>query len=483
MSLDADMIFFGSYIADQPAYQMYMRRYAVQLRTYVQQGHLLVQMAQDRQHEFVPPFLPQTLEAHRMGEVPEALYALSSRHRLVPTMDVELIGRPVQSLNSVGEAFIQQRGFKILLAGDPYGHQAVLMLGKFGSGNILLSALPLELESESELSTLFFRNLFLYALDIRRQLSVQTLKPTPAVETLQERVPGSWTLVLLPDIQIYADRHPGMLIAQTGWIAQNYDKHAIRYVLQLGDLTNRNSSHEWDNVRMALAFLHDKVPYAFCLGNHDYGPKGDASTRDTHANAILPVTDYSHWPTFGGVMQAGKMDNTFHLFSAGGRQWLILCLEWCPQDEAVQWANSIMQTYPDRHGILVTHAFVDVGGRLLDVNAERSQPYHPYRCKTPGTKNDGKALWDKLVRKHNFRFVFSGHVLGGGNGYSEAVNEQGNKVHLMLTNFQMRPLGGEGYLRLLEFLPDGNTVWVKTYSPVLGSYMLDSDHQFEIEID
>lgn len=53
----------------------------------------------------------------------------------------------------------------------------------------------------------------------------------------------------------------------------------------------------------------------------------------------------------------------------------------------------------------------------------------------------------------------------------------------MLTNFQMRPLGGEGYMRLLEFLPDGQTVKVKTYSPVLGRYMLGAEHQFKIAID
>jgi hypothetical protein len=289
--------------------------------------------------------------------------------------------------------------------------------------------------------------------------------------------------VLLPDVQIYTDRHPGMFIAQTGWIAQNYEARAIRYVLQLGDLTNRNSLREWENARMALELLHGKVPYAFCLGNHDYGPKGDATTRDTYANTVLPVTAYSDWPTFGGVMREDKMDNTFHLFSAGGCQWLILCLEWCPRDETVQWANSIMQTYPDRQGILITHAFVDIDGRLLDINAERPQPFNPYKSKTPGTKNDGKDLWDKLVSKHNFKFVFSGHVLGDGNGYSEAVNEQGDKVHLMLTNFQMRSLGGEGYMRLLEFLPDGNTVQIKTYSPVLGRYMLDAEHQYKIEMD
>lgn len=39
----------------------------------------------------------------------------------------------------------------------------------------------------------------------------------------------------------------------------------------------------------------------------------------------------------------------------------------------------------------------------------------------------------------------------------------------MLANYQMLPEGGQGWLRLIELLPDGETIQVKTYSPVLTS--------------
>jgi hypothetical protein len=40
-------------------------------------------------------------------------------------------------------------------------------------------------------------------------------------------------------------------------------------------------------------------------------------------------------------------------------------------------------------------------------------------------------------------------------------------MHQLLFNAQWAPQGGDGWLRLLEFQPDGKTIEVKTYSPHL----------------
>jgi hypothetical protein len=45
------------------------------------------------------------------------------------------------------------------------------------------------------------------------------------------------------------------------------------------------------------------------------------------------------------------------------------------------------------------------------------------------------------------------------------------------------PLGGESYLRLMEFLPDRKTVRVKTCSPLYDKYLLDADQQFAVAMD
>ena len=88
-----------------------------------------------------------------------------------------------------------------------------------------------------------------------------------------------------------------------------------------------------------------------------------------------------------------------------------------------------------------------------------------------------------LVRRHRFAMTLNGHVLGDGTGYLASVDDHGRVVHQMLANYQMREVGGEGYLRLLELLPDGRTMHVRTYSPLLDRYLVDPDQQFTIELD
>jgi hypothetical protein len=53
----------------------------------------------------------------------------------------------------------------------------------------------------------------------------------------------------------------------------------------------------------------------------------------------------------------------------------------------------------------------------------------------------------------------------------------------MLSNYQFRNLGGEGYMRLLEFKPDGKTVQVSTYSPLYDSYLTDADQTHGFTLD
>ena len=53
----------------------------------------------------------------------------------------------------------------------------------------------------------------------------------------------------------------------------------------------------------------------------------------------------------------------------------------------------------------------------------------------------------------------------------------------MLVNYQMKKEGGEGFMRLVEFLPDGKTVQIKAYSPSLDQYKTDPQNQFVLELD
>jgi hypothetical protein len=308
--------------------------------------------------------------------------------------------------------------------------------------------------------------------------------PTPPGPSLPLFVEGSTTFVVLPDTQYYSLRFPGVFSSQTKWIARNAIDRNIAYVFHLGDLVHYNKESEWKRASAAMAELDGIVPYGLVTGNHDYGPSGDASTRETLFNQWFSFDDTELMPSFGGAYEAGKLDNSFHLFDAGGHAWVALLLEWGPRDEVVEWANDVMGLYADRLGILVTHAYLNHNDRRYDHNDDiYPQAYNPHWYGTPGGVNDGEELWQKLVRQHRFVLTLSGHVLGDGTGYLASVDDHGRVVHQMMSNYQHRELGGEGYLRLLELEPDGRTMHVRTYSPWYDQYLTAADQDFTIELD
>jgi hypothetical protein len=303
---------------------------------------------------------------------------------------------------------------------------------------------------------------------------------------------GSWTLVLLPDTQHYAEKYPHIYDAQTQWIADHAKSHNIKYVLHEGDITNNNTIEQWDNALRSMNRLNEAVPYAFAPGNHDYGPKGTCTDRNSFFNESKyfgPGSFYAKQPSVGAFFDPKLTSSSYHTFDAGGKKWLVLALDWAPRDEIVTWANEVVAAHPDHQVMLVTHAYMYYDDTRYDwAEKDKKQTWNPHAygmAKLPGeTVNDGQQLWDKLVSRHkNFRFAFNGHVLVDGTGLLSSEGQHGNVVHQMLANYQFKENGGNGDMRLLEFKPDGDTVAVRTYSPHLDRFDEAYDQQFTLKMN
>jgi calcineurin-like phosphoesterase family protein len=313
---------------------------------------------------------------------------------------------------------------------------------------------------------------------------------TPALE------PGSWTLVVMPDTQRYTAEttDPGLKTFSTitQWIADNKETRNIRLVLHEGDITGGNVPATWQIASDAMAILEKAgIPYCMVPGNHDHdgsNPHKHAPNRNTLLNTYFPVSRYQKMATFGGTFEEGKTESSYHLFSAGDQDYLAVALEWGPRDEAVAWANGVLSKHPKRTALIVTHAYTYSDGTRYDWAAkETAQDYNPH-CKSyafsaphNGTENvnDGEQLWQKLVSKHkNVRMVLSGHVAWAG-ARQTAIGAGGQTIHEMVAAYHDPP---EGWIRLLEFRPDGRTVQVKTYSPCLDRFMTENAHQFVLDI-
>ncbi len=288
--------------------------------------------------------------------------------------------------------------------------------------------------------------------------------------------PGSFTVAVLPDTQHYSEKYPDLFMAQTRWLAENRQARNIAWVLHLGDITNRNTEAEWINADRAMKVLDDaSLPYSFCPGNHDYSEGGVCKDRTTRLNDFFPVSRYKGRPTFGGTYdkEPERMENSFHLYAAGGRKFLVLALEFGPRADVVRWANAVAKNHADREAILITHAYTyfdDTRYHWQHYGDKQRWNPHSYGVakSTMDDVADGEELWNGLVSQHEtFLFTLNGHVLGDGLGRVTTATPGGREVPQVLVNFQMRPKGGDGWLRLLEFKADGRTVEAHDYSPTL----------------
>lgn len=306
----------------------------------------------------------------------------------------------------------------------------------------------------------------------------------PALET------GSFTIAVLPDTQNYSQKFPETFKTQTKWLAENQKARNIACVLHLGDITNNSTDKEWENASAAMAQLDGRVPYFMVPGNHDYSEGGGCKDRTTKMSQYFPLARFKAQKEFGGVYdkEPERTENSFHLFEANGRKFLVIGLEFGPRKDVVRWANDVASKHRDREAILITHAYMYYDDTRYDWkkygDKQRWNP-HAYAVAkaTEDDVTDGEELWKQLVSQHeNFIMTLNGHVLEDGLGRITTQTPKGRDVHQMLVNFQMRPKGGDGWMRLIEMKADGKTASIVDFSPARQEHNLSAQNSFALSL-
>lgn len=329
---------------------------------------------------------------------------------------------------------------------------------------------------------------------------------------------GSWSIILLPDVQGYAKftRNQPIFDLMVRWIEDNRERLDIQMVLCTGDIVEQNyitalpeengdqlSSVQWRFMSETFGRLDRKLPYVLCTGNHDYGTN-HTENRYSQFNSFFPpdknpltqalLVDMA--PNASGVK---TLENACYAYNSPlGQQLLIFSLEYAPRKAVVDWAKEMMDqpAYANHTGVLLTHSYMRSS---VKGNERIEQEDYP-----PGFSDmtTGQQLWDRLVSvSPNLRLVLCGHVVDvasheGHVGFRTDTNQAGKTVNQMLFNAQneggnWKGNGGDGWLRILEFLPDGKTVQVRTFSPLFASspatahlaWRTDKFDQFSFELN
>lgn len=284
-----------------------------------------------------------------------------------------------------------------------------------------------------------------------------------------------FSLIVLPDTQYYCRQYPDVFHAQTRWIAENIAKLNIRMVIGVGDITDTDSEAEWAVADAVMARLDGLVPYSLAVGNHDM--PGIAETRDTaRYNRTFSLERYQRLPGWGGRMGADN-DNHWFTFRAGGRDFMLLTVEFGPTDDILVWAGDVIADHPDHLVILTTHCYMNFDNtRVGNEDGGRPQQYGV-------GGNDGQMIYEKLVRKHpNIFLVLSGHMVGEESQGLLVERRSGrNPLIQILTNYQDRPWGGSGWLKIITFIPEQNEIVVSAFSPWLNRHNDDVRHTYRLD--
>ena len=270
----------------------------------------------------------------------------------------------------------------------------------------------------------------------------------------------NFTIVVLPDTQYYSDNYPWIFDNQTQWIIENKESRNIVFVTHLGDLVDHWwSIEEWDNANTSMSKLDGDLPFGVLPGNHDGAESGGDLIN---YNNYFGFDRFNNESWYGGAYQNINTNN-YQLFSAGGDDYLIFHIQFNPSDDILFWASNVIEQYPSRRVIVSTHDYV-----------------HGYYYYSNSRSEIGANMWEKLVKPYadQIFLVLSGHYE---NEVRITSSVDGNFVHQLLSDYQDRPNGGNGWLRIIEFSPKIEEISIKTYSPYLNKYETDSNSQFILD--
>lgn len=279
---------------------------------------------------------------------------------------------------------------------------------------------------------------------------------------------GSDTLLWVSDTQYYS-RYDDLKHVYTD--IMNYAKNEyiagnIGYVVHTGDLVDQtNVGDAVANAQYKVASdaqsILDKanVPNGIVTGNHDIK---HTEADYSYFKKYFGADRYKNFEWYGG----NQDDNTNHfdLITLGRYDFLFLYLGCYKEAEqsTIDWANAVLQAYPERNAVICTHEYILPSGAYSGDRA--------------------KVIWDKIVvPNENVKMILCGHNDGAANQLHQ-VEGSDRYVLEILADYQFAELGaapnhvengmtcdGEGFIRLMTF-NDAGQVITTTYSPTADQY-------------
>jgi hypothetical protein len=300
--------------------------------------------------------------------------------------------------------------------------------------------------------------------------------PAPAPTPAPAPSPDAYRLIVVPDTQKYAMSSPDTFHAQTQWIADQREALNIQGVIGLGDIVERyDVASQWQVATAAYAKIA-ALPLALAWGNHDSIYAGTSLWRES-----FPEAWFQARPGFCGVATI-RTSSTKPLLPYAScvqmGEFVVIAAGKTSDDGAIANETTIEDQVDDSENLKRDKRQL----RFIRDTA-RAKPTKPVivvfhnNLKADGSRFAGHD-WihaNVIAPEANIRVVFNGHELGDQAEAVRATSVNGRVLTEILSNYQSRVNGGDGFLRILTVDPTARTVCWRTYSPTLNRDETDAN--------
>ncbi|MDO4845914.1 MAG: metallophosphoesterase, partial [Oscillospiraceae bacterium] len=274
-----------------------------------------------------------------------------------------------------------------------------------------------------------------------------------------------YTFACIGDTQSMVKKHPDQLHHIYDFILSHAEDMKIARAIGLGDMTEDNTADQWELVSQQVFRLDNVLPYTVIRGNHDHFARTPEAEATKEAMFGYYFDNDTYRKQYDGSFDGGPT-NTYTRFTVQGIPYLLLCLDYGPDDDVLNWASGIAEQYPSDNVIVATHAFLFHDGTTIDEHDI---------CPPKGEQgfNNCDEMWDKFVSKHeNIVLVLCGHDPSNEIVVSKMTGDHGNTVTSLLINPQHTDFydRASGLVALLHFKDGGRTVTVENFSTVEGKF-------------
>jgi hypothetical protein len=268
---------------------------------------------------------------------------------------------------------------------------------------------------------------------------------------------ANFSVVWMTDTQYLSESHPTYYDSLCRWIVNNAEKYRIKMVIHTGDMVEDefNRTH-WENANKSMGILLDAdIPYCWNSGNHDYTETCWIGNQYVAFNPDVMKTK-AYW-----IDDKVDGQNTAVQFSVGDWNFLVINLAYEASNEVLDWANNILDSYPESHAIVGAHVYLNTTGGYAGKG--RDDPDWPLTLKNNVLDTHGNVF-----------LTLSGHHYPAYGSRTQV----GGRHELMFNRQDTDSQMGAASLRLMSFDLVQGKIEVQTLVLYANSFLDDSNNQF-----